>query len=121
MSSAGKADLRKFAVKPKQMDDVQFVINDKGHGAFLIMEEQEKIGEMVIGISGNVLTVYHTEISPKAEGRGLAKKLLEEMVAYAREKKFSVIPLCPFVHAQFKRHPEQYADIWNKSAEEEQA
>jgi predicted GNAT family acetyltransferase len=101
------------------MNDVQLVINDKGHGAFLIMDGREKIGEMVIGINGSDLTVYHTEISPKEEGKGLAKKLLEEMVAYARQKKLSVIPMCPYVHAQFKRHPDQYADIWNKSGEEE--
>lgn len=83
------------------------------------MEERERIAEMVIGINGKDLTVYHTEVSSKAEGKGLAKKLLEEMVAYAREKKLSVIPMCPFVHAQFKRHPDQYADLWNKTGEEE--
>ena len=100
------------------MDDVQFVVNDKGHGAFLIMEGREKLGEMVIKVDDKNVTVYHTEVSPKAEGQGLAKKLLEEMVAYARGKKLQVIPLCAFVHAQFKRHPDQYADIWNKAGEE---
>lgn len=103
------------------MSDVQVIMNSKGHGAFVILEGGEKIAEMVVAADDKNLTVYHTEVDPKAEGRGLAKKLLEEMVRYAREKKLSVIPLCPFVHAQFKRHPDQYADIWNKSAEEEQA
>ena len=101
------------------MNDVQFAVNDKGHGSFFIMEGRERIGEMVIGIDDKNVTVFHTEVSPKAEGKGLAKKLLEEMIAYARERKLSVIPLCPFVHAQFKRHPDQYADIWNKAGEEE--
>ena len=103
------------------MSDVQLVLNSKGHGAFLIMEGRDKIAEMVIAADAQNITVYHTEVSPEAEGKGLAKKLLEEMVAYAREKKLSVIPLCPFVHAQFKRHPDEYADIWNKTSEEEQA
>jgi len=72
---------------------------------------------MEIGIGDGRLTAYHTEVSPKAEGKGLAKKLLSHMVAYAREHHLKVIPLCPFVNAQFKRHPEEYADIWEKRAE----
>jgi len=36
------------------------------------------------------------------------------MVTYAREKGLKVIPLCPYVSAQFKRHPDTYADVWNK-------
>jgi uncharacterized protein len=101
------------------MSDVQLVINENGQGAFLIMDGREKIAEMVVAVDEQNVTVYHTEVSPKAEGKGLAKKLLEEMVAYARGKKLSVIPLCPFVHAQFKRHPDEYADIWNKAGEEQ--
>lgn len=101
------------------MDEVQLILNSKGHGAFLINEGNERIAEMVIAVDDKNLTVYHTEVFPKAEGRGLAKKLLESMVTYARDKKLSVIPLCPFVHAQFKRHPELYADIWNREAETE--
>ena len=46
---------------------------------------------MQIGISGNVLTVYHTEVSPDHEGKGLAKKLLMAMADYARKNKLQVI------------------------------
>ncbi|HEU4902844.1 MAG TPA: N-acetyltransferase [Flavisolibacter sp.] len=34
------------------------------------------------------------------------------MVDYARKNGLKVIPLCPYVHAQFKRHPADYADVW---------
>ena len=96
------------------MEDVQLKLNEKGFGHFYIMAGNEQLGEMEISISGSNLTVYHTEISEKAEGKGYAKLLLTEMVSYARKNSLKVIPLCPFVHAQFKRHPEQYADVWNK-------
>ena len=66
---------------------------------------------MVIGISENKLIVYHTEVSDKFKGHGIAKKLLDEMAHYTREKGLKVIPLCPFVYAAFKRHPELYSDI----------
>lgn len=75
-------------------------------------EGEEKLGEMEIAVTEDTLTVFHTEVQPKAEGKGLAKQLLETMVAYAREKGLQVVPLCPYVYAQFKRHPETYADVW---------
>ena len=94
------------------MEEVQLSLNEKKHGRFYINENDEQIAEMQIGISGNDLTVYHTEVSPDHEGRGLAKKVLTAMVDYARKNQLKVIALCPYVFAQFKRHPQEYDDIW---------
>jgi uncharacterized protein len=99
------------------MSNVKLKIDDNSRGAFTVMEGDEQLGEMVVSLSGQSLTVYHTEVAAKAEGKGLAKEMLATMVDYARERSLQVIPLCPFVHAQFKRHPEDYADIWNKEQE----
>ena len=96
------------------MEEVKLNLNDKNQGAFVITDAGEQLGEMVLAIIDNDLVVYHTEVSPKAEGKGLAKILLNAMVAYAREKGLKVIPLCPYVHAQFKRHPADFEDVWNK-------
>ena len=101
------------------MDDVKLKLNEKGHGTFYIMHSAQQMGEMVVSVAGNNLTVYHTEVSPEAEGKGFAKKMLNTMADYARKNNLKVIPLCPYVHAQFKRHPQEYADIWNKDAEKE--
>lgn len=94
------------------MEEIKLSLDEKKHGHFYADENNEQVAEMVIGISGNDLTVYHTEVLPKAEGKGLAKKLLTAMVDYARKNNLKVIALCPYVFAQFKRHPEEYADIW---------
>ena len=96
------------------MGEVEMELNDKGHGNFYISENNERIAKMEFGISGDKLTVYHTEVEPEDEGEGLAKKLLMYMVTYARQNKLKVIPLCPFVAAQFKRNPKEYEDIWEK-------
>ena len=100
------------------MDEVILKLNQKNHGAFYLMQNGEQIGEMVIGVFDKTLTVFHTEISEKVEGKGLAMKLLDAMVAYAREHHLMVIPRCAYVHAQFKKHPETYADIWQKETGE---
>ena len=61
------------------MDDVKLKLNEKGHGTFYIMHSTQQTGEMVVSVAGNNLTVYHTEVSPEAEGKGLAKKMLNAM------------------------------------------
>jgi len=96
------------------MEEIKLALNDKKHGAFCLMVEEKEIGEMVISIKDNDLTVYHTEVKPEGEGKGYAKKLLDTMVAYARENNLKVIPICPYVLAQFKRHTDQYTDIWKR-------
>jgi len=97
------------------MEDVKLFLDEEGNGRFYIMDGEEQMGEMQINISGKELTVYHTEVLPKAEGKGLAKELLNTMVDYARKNGLHVIALCPYVHLQFRRHAESYADIWEKA------
>ena|ERR1017187_2879010 len=94
------------------MDEVKLNLNKNDSGCFYIVDGEEKIAEMTIAVSGNDLTVYHTEVLPKAEGKGLAKKLLASMADYARKNNLKVVALCPYVHAQFLRHPDEYNDIW---------
>ncbi|MFD2602674.1 GNAT family N-acetyltransferase [Flavobacterium suzhouense] len=96
------------------MTEIKLEIDEKKHGAFNLYEDNTKIGEMVISLRDDKLTVYHTEIDSSTEGKGYAKLLLQEMVSYSRNNNLKVITLCPYVHAQFKRHPEEYADIWLK-------
>lgn len=102
-------------------NDVRLQINETGQGAFLIEEGNEQLGEMAISIANGNLTVYHTEVSPKAEGKGFAKRLLAAMVDHARKNSLKVVPLCPYVHAQFKRHPEEYADVWKGPGSEKES
>jgi predicted GNAT family acetyltransferase len=97
------------------MHEIKLKLEANGKGAFVIDDNNERVAEMAIGIAGGNLTVYHTEVSEKLKGQGIATKLLETMVEYARANKLKVIALCPYVHAQFKRQPEQYADIWNRN------
>ncbi|GAB3338761.1 GNAT family N-acetyltransferase [Larkinella ripae] len=95
------------------MENVQLKLL-KGKGMFYIREEERTIAEMVFDQSDTTLTVYHTEVVPEAEGKGIAGELLTAMVEYARQNQLKVVPLCPYVHVQFKRHPERYEDIWAK-------
>ena len=96
------------------MENIKLELDEKKHGAFNLYVDEKKLGEMTASLKDDLLTVYHTGVEPEAEGKGYAKKLLEEMVSYVRANNLMVLPLCPYVHAQFKKHPEEYQDIWKK-------
>ena len=96
------------------MQDIKFEINKTGRGAFFFEKEGKHLGEMIISISDEILTVYHTEVLPEIEGKGIAKKLVEAMVDYVRAHQLKIIPLCPYVSAVFNKNPEKYKDVWYK-------
>ena len=87
-------------------------IGADGRGMFYYPARDGRAAEMEVAVAGSTLTVYHTEVRKEFENQGMAKGLLAQMVAYAREHSLKVNPLCPFVSAQFRRHPLEYADLW---------
>lgn len=97
--------------KNKNMERTEIVLEGR-KGEIQLFSDDRKAGKMDISVIGKKLTVYHTEVDPEFEGKGFAKILLERLVSYARENDLKIVPLCPFVHAQFKRHPEEYNDVW---------
>lgn len=99
--------------KNKDMERTEIVLEGR-KGEIQLFSDDKKAGKMDISVIGKKLTVYHTEVDPEFEGKGFAKILLERLVSYARENDLKILPLCPFVHAQFKRHPEEYNDVWLK-------
>ena len=59
---------------------------------------------------GDVVTLVHTEVDPAFEGKGLGSILVAGALDDVRAQGKLVHPLCPFVAAYIKRHPE-YADV----------
>lgn len=54
----------------------------------------------------NVRVADHTGVPPAMRGRGIAEKLVQELIRDAREQGFTIVPACSYVAAQFRRHPE---------------
>lgn len=52
----------------------------------------------------------HTLTPVPLRGRGVASALVERLVADARREGFKIVPQCPFVVAQFDRHPD-WSDV----------
>ena len=99
------------------MIDIKFENAGEEPAAFNLYKDGTKIGEMIVEIVDGNMTVYHTEVDTEQENKGYAGQLLSVMVDYAKSHQLKVIPLCQYVHTQFKRHPELYASIWDSDAE----
>jgi predicted GNAT family acetyltransferase len=73
------------------------------------------VGDTLAGLirytwEGDVVTMVHTEIEPAFEGEGFGSALVSGALDSVRAQGKRVRPLCPFVAAYLKRHPE-YADL----------
>jgi len=53
-------------------------------------------------------TVYftHTGVPPALEGQGLANRLAQAGMDYARANSLKVVPACEFIHVYLRRHAE---------------
>jgi predicted GNAT family acetyltransferase len=62
---------------------------------------------------GGTLTVTHTEVDSNYGGRGIARRLLDEVVGFARSENAKIVPACSYVEHVFERDP-SYGDVWKK-------
>lgn len=97
---------------------IEFKIDDKNRGSFYIMDEGSQIAELDFEIKDNILNAYHTGVRKELEGQGIAGKLFDKLVEYARKNNYKVIPSCSYVAVKFKRRPAEYEDIWQRMDDE---
>lgn len=63
----------------------------------------------------NLISADHTGAPDSMKGTGAAMALVEFMIADARRAGFKIIPICPYVKAQYRKHPD-WADVMTTSA-----
>ena len=74
--------------------------------------DKDGVGELTYSrMSATKIIADHTGVDDSLRGTGVGKALVERLVADARSGGFTVVPLCPFVKAQSRRHPE-WADVF---------
>ena len=66
---------------------------------------------------GNTMVVTHVGVHPEHRGQGVAGRLTQVALDYAREKSYRVIPMCPYVATYIRRNP-QYEAITKQRANE---
>lgn len=71
--------------------------------------------ELAFTVRGpSTISADHTEAPASMRGTGAALALVEHMIADARANGFKIVPLCPYVVAQVRKHPD-WGDVIAKA------
>lgn len=62
-------------------------------------------------VNEHLIIADHTGVPDSMRGMGVGKALVERLVEDARHKQVKIVPLCPYVNAQRRKHPE-WADVF---------
>ena len=76
--------------------DEQRFESDLG-GALAVLEYRRR---------NNQIIYTHTEVPFASEGQGIASSLAKVALDYARDNHLEVVPMCKFVAAYIRQHPE---------------
>lgn len=66
---------------------------------------------------GKNFVITHVGVHPELRGQGVAGRIVEVSLAYAKEKSLRVIPMCSYAASFIRRHPE-YLDLTNQERSE---
>ena len=75
-----------------------------------ILADGELLGLIRYRVEPGIVVLIHTEVDEAAEGRGVGSRLVKGALDDIRARGLGLVPLCPFVAAYLRRHPE-YADL----------
>lgn len=88
------------------MEENYQLIDNKAHQQFeLDIKGYTPLIEYYINPEGNVF-LTHTEVPMQLEGKGIGSTLVKKTLENIEQRKLHVVPMCPFVAAYIKKHPE---------------
>jgi Predicted acetyltransferase len=93
-----------------QQDGMLAITRNDGAERYEIRLDGELVGLADYFDDGEVRAFPHTEVDPALRGHGLAGKLVGHALRDTRAAGLKVDPVCPYVAAFIRRHPE-YRDL----------
>lgn len=91
------------------MTNMTITHQDQGdHGRYVAeLEDEQATGHLDWEARGeDVRVATHTIVPEEIGGRGVAARLVEALVADAREQGFKIDPRCSYVARKFDEHPD---------------
>lgn len=96
-------------------DELAIELEEHGSkGRYFVRTPAGEEAEMTFtGVGEHQIIIDHTEVPDAFRGKGAGLRLVTRAVEDARAAGKTIIPLCPFAAAQFRRHPE-WSDVLRK-------
>ncbi len=84
---------------------------DGSKGRFVLRRDGAEAEMTFSVLSPSTIIVDHTGVPDALRGTGAGRALVENLVRDARENGYKIVPLCPFVNAERRKHPD-WADVF---------
>ena len=79
--------------------EISHVVNE---GFFIFGENGDELAKLTYRKEGEKLFFESTVVSPELRGQGIAGKLFEAGVKYARENNYKIVPVCSYIVKKFE-------------------
>lgn len=104
----GRVELPRYA---RRVAEATVTLRDNAaQQRYELVLDDEVVGEIVYRLRPGAVALLHTEVSADLEGKGLGARLVAGALEDIRARGLRLVPLCPFVGAYLRRHPEE-ADL----------
>jgi len=90
-------------------------IKKNGKGFFLLARKNETVGKIKFSLVDSELFILDTVVVAKRYINSIGKKLVDEIVEYARMHELKIITISKFVQRRFSNNPLSYVDVWEKA------
>ena len=91
-----KRDYSQIPLVDKKGEKARFEMDVDGHIAFM---------EYMVS-KQDIVYLTHTEVPSELGGQGVGSALVGKVLDFVKKENKQMAPLCPFVAAYLKRHPE---------------
>lgn len=89
------------------MSDPEIIREDSVSKGRYLLRQNGTEAELTFSVaSPSLIIADHTGVPDALRGTGAGAALVARLVADAKAGGYKIVPLCPFVNAQRRRHPE---------------
>jgi len=85
-------------------EDIQLVNNELSRQFEMVADNVK--AKIEYELQKDRMFLVHTEVPPALAGKGAGNAIVEKTLHYLEENNLKLVPLCPFVAAYVKKHPE---------------
>lgn len=87
---------------------------EDGRGGFFVEREGVRLAEMTYArVNEKLVIIDHTLVDDRLRGLGVARRLLDRAVAWARSTGTKLAATCPYAKGQFEKDP-SIQDVYDR-------